>query len=595
MNDEHLEEDVFRGGFDWATWKVLFARLRDYRSSAITVAVTAALLAGTHVVFGLLVGAIIDDIESGQGRWPVYVCVNFVLVAMSVVGVVVFIMAAGRMASHVSCDLRRDGFRHLQELSFSFYDRRSVGWLVARLTTDCDRLSRIMAWGLLELVWGAFFVILTVAAMFVLCWELALVVVAVVPVIWYASVFFQRRLLNTSREVRRTNSRITAAFGECINGVRATRTMVREDENLSEFRDLTGLMYERSVRNAILRSAFLPVVLMLASISIAATMWAGGIMVDAKGIEVSILVVFVLYARQIFRPVMELAYLLTEFQHAHSAAERIVGLLETSPDVNDSPQATEGEDLIESIEFEDVRFSYDEREEVIRGFDLKVGRGETIALVGPTGGGKTTLISLLCRFYEPTSGRVMVNGADYCDRTLHWLQSRLGIVLQSPHLFSGTIRDNIRYGRPDASDEDILSAAKLVHAHEFIIQTSNGYDTEVGEGGSALSVGQCQLVTLARAVLADPQILVMDEATASVDSVTERAIQQGMEQVIRGRISIIIAHRLSTVRAADRILVVDKGRISEQGTHADLLARRGEYCRLYMHQFAIERTEELLS
>ncbi len=589
MSRSSFTEDIYSGGFNWHAWRVLLGRIRGYARSAICVVVAAILMGATHVAFGLLVGAIIDH----PAQWTVYAGLNVALILVSVVGVLVFILAAGKMASGISCDLRRDTFGHIQELSFGFYDRHPVGWLVARLTTDCDRLARIMAWGLLELTWGSVFILMTIAVMLVLSWRLALVALAITPVIWLVSVWFQRRLLKTSRDIRRTNSRITSAFGEGIDGVRATRTLVREEENLAEFDELSGLMFRRSVVSGILKACYLPVVLTLASLSIAATLVGGGWLVNT-GLPLGTLAVFVLFVRQVFRPVTELSHLLTEVQHACAAAERITGLLETRPEIEDLPGAIAGEDVIEHITFRDVHFRYGDREDVIRGFNIEIARGQTVALVGPTGGGKSTLVSLLCRFYQPTAGRILVDGVDYTRLQLAWLQSRLGIVLQSPHLFSGTILDNIRYGRPPAGEDEVAEAARLACAEDFILSLPEGYRTRVGESGSALSVGQRQLVTLARAVLADPQIFVMDEATASVDSVTERAIQKGLAEIIRGRISLVIAHRLSTVLAADRIIFIEGGRIVESGTHAELMARRGRYYRLYRHQFSAEQIERFL-
>jgi len=592
MKEIGFAEEVYTGGFNWHAWKIVLGHARRYAGHAAGVIVSAVLMAATHVVFGLLVGAVIND----PGNWRFYAGVNCLLVLVSVVGVFVFIRSAGWMASGLSRDLRRETFERLQGLSFSFFDSHPVGWLVARLTTDSDRLARIIAWGLLELTWGGVSVILTVVVMLVLSWKLAVVVLAVSPAVWFASLWFQRRLLATSRDIRRTNSRITSAFGECINGVKATRTLAREDENLREFGDLAGVMFQKSVLNGMLKASYLPVVLMLASLSIAATMVAGGWMVENRlyGMQIGTLATFILFARQIFRPVTELAQLLTEVQHACSAAERITGLLETRPEVEDRPGTSEGEDVIENVEFCDVRFSYDRREEVLHGINFKIHRGETVAIVGPTGAGKSTLVSLLCRFYEPTSGQIRINSADYTTRSIRWLQSRLGIVLQSPQLFSGTIMENIRYGRPSASDGDVIEAARLASADRFIRSLPGGYQATVGESGTGLSVGQQQLVTLARAVLADPGIFVMDEATASVDSVTERDIQKALDEITGDRISIVIAHRLSTVLAADRIIYLEGGKVIEFGTHEDLMAKKGRYRNLYLQQFSIRQVEQML-
>ena len=371
-------------------------------------------------------------------------------------------------------------------------------------------------------------------------------------------------------------------------------------------------MFGDSVRNAILSSMYIPAVLALGSLGAGLALWAGGVQVQSGAIELGMLVAFILYAQQIFQPIQELARLMSELQAAQAAAERVVGLLETDPEIRDSskvqarieqyrnsaPEDGLAEDgypnRIEQVEFRNVCFHYNEGQTILEDFNLAVQTGQTIALVGPTGGGKTTVVSLLCRFYEPTSGQILINGVDYRHRSLHWLQSNLGTVLQIPQLFSGTIRENIRFGRLEASDEEIVAAARLGNAHEFIMACKDGYDTPVGQGGSLLSSGQKQLISLTRALLADPQIFVADEATSSVDTETEQAIQEGLGEILKGRISFVIAHRLSTIRSADQILVIQDGRIVEQGNHHELIKRGGEYYQLYTQQFTREETDRLL-
>jgi ATP-binding cassette subfamily B protein len=402
-------------------------------------------------------------------------------------------------------------------------------------------------------------------------------------------------LLRTQRAVRRTNSQITAGFNEAIVGVRTTKALVREEENLREFRVLSGTMYEHSVRNALQAAVYLPIVLTLGSVGVGLALWRGGVDVGA-GMSLGTIVAFMQYAATFYIPIREMADRFTQMQSAQASAERLQQLLDTEPEVRDAPEvlaAAEGndEERIALIEFEDVSFAYVEGEPVLVDFNLRVEASETIALVGATGSGKTTIVSLLGRFYEPTGGSVKINGVDYRRRRLAWLQSKLGIVLQSPHLFSGSIRENIRYGRLDATDDEVIEAAKLVGAHAFITAFEDGYETNAGEGGGRLSTGQRQLISLARAILADPQIFIMDEATSSVDTETERAIQKAIETVLRGRISFVIAHRLSTIRSADRILVIDRGRVLEEGNHETLIRARGRYYRLYTSQFTRESQE----
>jgi ATP-binding cassette subfamily B protein len=445
----------------------------------------------------------------------------------------------------------------------------------------------VLPWTLLDLVWGTALLSGITVMMLWMNWRLALVVLCIVPPLSVATVIYQRKLIRTQRLARKTNSRITASFNEGITGVRTTKAFVREEQNLAEFELLTGEMYAHSVRSAIYASLYLPVVLTLGSAGVGLALWRGGLLAGT-GLALGELVAFMQYAGLFHIPIQEMAERFTGLQSAQASAERLQGLLDTPPSIVDSPEvaaAAEQPGRIREIEFEHVDFSYDVGEPVLTDFNLNIHAGESIALVGETGSGKSTVARLLCRFYEPAGGRILIDGVDYRHRRLHWLQSSLGIVLQEPHLFSGTVRENIRYGRLNATDAEIDAVALQVGAADFIAELPNGYATEVGEGGNRLSTGQKQLVSLARAMLADPQILVLDEATSSVDTETERRIQKGVEKLLHGRISLIIAHRLSTIRAADRILVIDHGRIVEEGNHKELLRRQGPYARLYARQF----------
>jgi ATP-binding cassette subfamily B protein len=538
---------------------------------------------------------------------PGFACLYALMICIQVLCVWALITLAGKIDMWVCYDIRKKAFSRLQELSLSYFDKTPVGWLMARMTSDTQRLGDTLAWGMVDSVWGFAMMVAISVNMLILNWKLALVVMAVIPPLALISLYFQSVILQAYRRVRKTNSKITGAFNEGITGARTTKVLVTEERNLNEFKGLTGEMYRSSVTAAVLSSIYLPIVMTLGSIGTSMALWFGGRNVTADAISFGTLVAFISYTIQFFEPVRELARVLAEMLSAQAAAERVISLVETKPDITDRPDVTaKYGDLFEpvkeswpairgNISFRNVSFSYKGGEGVLEDFSLDVKAGETIALVGETGSGKSTIVNLACRFYEPTSGSILVDGVDYRERSQLWLHSNLGYVLQTPHLFSGTVKENILYGRLEASMEEVEAAARLVNAHDFIEQLEEGYDTEVGEGGGRLSTGQKQLISLARAVLADPGIFVLDEATSSVDTETELVIQQAVQKVLKGRTSFIIAHRLSTIRSADRILVIHKGKLAEQGNHKELLRQKGYYYRLYTNQFMEEREAGLLN
>lgn len=605
MTSYHDDEDHVVRRLDVSLWRRMLEHSRPYRKQLAGLCLAGMTIAFCDVSLPRITGFVIDDaIATGGNNLSFYGAQYGAAVLLLSSLVYLLIVLAGSAVTGVAYDLRRKAFARLQELSFAFYDQRPVGWLMARLTSDCDRISAVLPWTLLDAIWGGFLVSGITLMMLWMNWKLALVVLSIVPPLSIATVIYQRKLIRTQRLARKTNSKITAGFNEGIAGVRTTKAFVREEENLREFQVLTAEMCGYSVRSAIYAAIYLPVIMTFGATGVGLALWRGGL-ISGLGFPIGDLVAFMQYAAIFHIPIQEMAERFTGLQSAQASAERLQALLDTAPTIVDSDEVRCGvllqrrwprPDLasdgkahgIREIRFENVDFAYQGSSRILCDFNLTIHAGESIALVGETGSGKSTVARLVCRFYEPTGGRILLDGVDYRERSLEWLQSNLGIVLQEPHLFSGTIRENIRYGRLQASDAEIEAVAQQVGAAAFISQLPKGYDTEVGESGNRLSTGQKQFVSLARALLADPQILVLDEATSSLDTETERRIQSGVETLLRGRISIIIAHRLSTIRSADRIVVISRGRIVEEGSHRDLLALGGQYATLYSLQFRRE-------
>ena len=609
---QQFEEKDYTQRFSLSLWRKILRYAKDYYRDLRHLGVCMAITAGCDVVFPLMTSYAIDhfipnlDHPGGTQGLPAFIAVYLMLLAVQVYSIFRFLYLGGKVETGTCYTIRKMAFRKLQELPFSYYDRMPVGYLMSRLTSVAQRLAETIGWSLLDLSYGVVMIIAASVTMFSLNWRLTLVVLIVVPPLAVVSWWFQQRILSSYRAVRKTNSQITGAFNEGIMGAKTTKTLVREEKNMQEFTELTHTMKRASVRAASLSAVYLPIVVSLGSLATAYALWKGGQLVSIGGMSLGILQVFVNYTVQFFQPIRDVASTFAEMQSAQAAAERVMTLLETEPDIVDSPEveAKFGDNfhpkkenwpaLHGDVEFRHVDFQYKEGEKVLADFNLKVKAGETIALVGPTGAGKSTVVNLVCRFYEPTAGQILIDGVDYRERSQLWLQSNLGYVLQEPRLFSGTIRDNIRYARLDATDAEVEAAARLVNAEGFILKLEKGYDTDVGEGGSRLSTGEKQLVSFARAILADPRIFVLDEATSSVDTQTEQIIQNAISKVLTGRTSFIIAHRLSTIRTADRILVIDDGKIKEMGTHQELLRLRGAYYNLYTNQFQEEQAMELL-
>ena len=498
---------------------------------------------------------------------------------LQVVGVWFFIRHAGRVQEFVLFDLRREMFAKLQRLQSAFFDKHASGWLLTRLTSDGDRVTELISWGLVDLVWGLVMIVACLGALFFYQWKLALIVTLSLPVLFLISVRVRMLVLRWSRRSRKLNSDITAAFTEHIGGVAVVKSTAQEERAGAEFRGLSGRMRHASFRAAWYTALYMPLVIFTGSVAAGLVVVFGGTMAAAvpAGITVGVLAASFEYATRIFMPILDISHFYALAQGSLSAGERIFSLLDEEITVDDAEGASDHLRFRGEIRFEDVHFAYEPDKPVLNGIDLVIPAGQSVALVGPTGEGKSTFVRLIGRYYDVTSGRITIDGADLRDRTIASLRGQMGVVLQSPHLFSGTVRDNVRFGKPDATEEEVRYALDVLGADELIARL----DEEVGEGGSRLSEGERQLVSFARAVIADPTIFVMDEATSSVDALAEERIQRGVRHIIRDRTSVIIAHRLSTIRHCDRILVIGGGRIVEDGTHEELLAMRGAYWALH--------------
>jgi ATP-binding cassette subfamily B protein len=587
MTEEYFEEEEFTSQFNGRTFRRILGLTRPHWHWVVGFLVTIALVSGLDSYFTFLSKQIVDlGIVPGDVDALVSIVIRYgSLILVQAVFVFCFIYLAGVLGERIRYDLRQGMFNHLQQLSLSYYNQTPVGWIMSRVTSDSDRVAELVTWGLLDVTWAVMNIVTASFFMLLINWRLAVIVMLAIPIMVVVAIFFRKKILLEFRQSRKFNSKITGAYNENITGVRVVKALGRENENMREFGELTDQMYASSYRAAWLSALFLPTVQIISAFALGSVVWYGGLQATYGSMTIGGIQAFISYITFMMWPIQDLARVYAELQHAIASGERMFSLLDSIPTVAETPGAVDPGTLQGEIEFDQVDFTYEDGKPVLTKFSLKIKPGETIALVGPTGGGKTTIVNLLCRFFEPVRGTIRINGTDYRQLSLHAIQSRVGIVLQTPHLFSGTVRDNIRYGRLSATDEQIEAAARLSGAHDFIITLDKGYDSPVGEGGNLLSTGQKQLISLARAVLAQPEIFIMDEATSSVDTLTEALIQKGMEHLMRGRTSFIIAHRLSTIRRADRILVIEGGQITEMGAHAELLRQRGHYFRLYTQQF----------
>ena len=603
------EEQEYNRPFSFRIWAKMFPFFRPYRKYFLTTMGLNIFLAGVDLLVPLFQSYAIDHFiikDTLKGLEP-FAVAYVLMIVLQTVSVYISVHAATTIEMKVGQDLKWAQFAHLQTLSFSYYNTTPVGYIHARVMSDTLKIASVVAWGLVDMFWALLYVVSVFVVMFMLHTGLALILLLVVPGIALLTVYFQERILHWNRKVRRINAQITSAYNEGITGVKTSKSMGIEGENDREFFTHTARMQQAASRSARLNAVYVPLILFCSSVASAVVLARGGNLVQEDLMQLGTLSVFISYAVIIFEPIQQLARLLSELISCQANIERVMDLLEQEPNVVDRAEVVERygdaftakrenwERIQGDLVFEDVSFRYpDGKEYVLEHFNLHVPAGQNVAIVGETGAGKSTLVNLLGRFFEPTKGRILIDGVDYRERSQLWLHSQMGYVLQNPHLFSGTIRENIRYGRLDATDEEVEEAARQVSADQVAAKLRHGYESHVGESGGRLSVGEKQLISFARAVLANPAIFVLDEATSSIDTQTEQLIQRATSHLLRGHTSFVIAHRLSTIRQADVILVVKDGKIIEQGSHEKLLAQKGYYHELYVRQFEEEAVRKVL-
>ena len=582
----------------------LFPYLYPYRFRIISMILLGGVSSAIDAAYPLFNRYALDHFVGERTLRGIQWFVALYLILLFGQGIINYVssVSCGKVEMMLDRDLRNDAFSHLQTLSFAYYNANSVGYIHARVMSDSGLIGEAVSWRMMNLVWNGFYVAGVFVVMLIINLRLALIILLLVPVAVLLMTWFQRKLLYYNRKIREINSRITGNYNEGITGARTIKVLGVEEKMIGDFTKETQNMRRTSIREAHFSALFISTVAMMSALTLSLVLWQGGRLTMEGLMMIGTLSVFMSYALELLEPIQSIIETLSAFIAIEANIERVTRLLAEESDVTDTPEVIEKygdafhpkrenwEELGGEIEFRDVSFRYPDGDEyVLTDFNLKVPAGTNVAIVGETGAGKSTLVNLVCRFYEPTKGQVLIDGRDARARSLLWLHSNIGYVLQSPHLFSGTVRENLRYGKPDATDEEIMEALRIVSAESVLAKMEKGLDTDVGEGGGMLSTGEKQLLSFARAILADPRILVLDEATSSIDTVTEKAIQNAIAAVIKGRTSFVIAHRLSTIVDADVILVVKGGKIIGRGTHEELMRQKGYYYELYTRQY-----EELL-
>jgi ATP-binding cassette subfamily B protein len=537
----------------------------------------------------------------GQGTLkglPVFIALYVIVLTLQTIDNYITVAMCGKVEMSVNRDLRNASFSHLQELSLFYFNTNNVGYIHARVMSDSGKIGEMIAWRFMDIVWQLSYIIFVLIMMLTINLKLALIIFMLIPIVVILVAVFQKKLLVINRKIREINSKITGNFNEGITGASSIKTLVVEDKIQEDFEKDTVKMRSTAVRSVRYSAFFTAIVTLVSSLALAIVLWYGGSLSVEGLMTIGTISVFASYALGIMEPIQNIVVTISEIIAIQVNIERFTRLMETKSDVSDrpdviakygdtfNPKKENWEELKGDIEFKDITFRYPDGEEnVLENFNLKVPQGKRVAIVGETGAGKSTLVNLVCRFYKPTKGQILIDGHDAADRSIGWLHNSIGYVLQTPHLFSGSVRENLKYGKEDATDEEIWTALDLVAAGDVVRRMEKGLDSDVGEGGNLLSTGEKQLLSFARAILSDPRILILDEATASIDTVTEKKIQNAIKVMTKGRTTFAIAHRLSTITDYDVILVVDDGRIVESGTHEELMIAGGRYFELFTRQF----------
>ena len=607
MFDEFEDTNYAKGSVK--PWRKIFSIVLQKKSEAILLVISVLLLATCDLTYPLLNQYAIEYFIEKKDFTNAVVFIAFYFVFALLYGLIVsaFILAANKMEIRVAYVLREESFKKLQELPFSYFDVTPQGWIMARVTSDSRKLSMILSWGFIDFFWGFLTMVGILIILLIKNIKLSIIVLCILPILLIFSIFMRKVILKHYRAARKINSEITGAYNEGFLGAKTIKSLVVEDKVKTSFEQKANKYKKSALSAATFSALFGPVIFIIGYIGVGLTLYTGGIMVLGHLLLISELYLFIDYTIKFFDPVISISRVLGDFQQAQASAERIVSLIEEVPEIKDTPEviAKYGtvfapkrenfEPLIGDVTFKDVSFKYKTGEQVLNHFNLNIKAGSNVALVGHTGSGKSTIVNLICRFYEPTSGEILIDGRNYKERSITWLHDNLGYVLQTPQLFSGTIYDNVAYGKLGASLEEVKAACRLVHADEFIEKLEQKYDTFIGESGSKLSLGEKQLISFARALIRNPRILILDEATSSIDTKTETLIQNAINVALKGRTSFMIAHRLSTVVNADLILVMQNGQIVESGKHHELLLKKGYYFELYKTQFEQEALNKILN